>query len=61
MLTVSCVNGRHGYFVTEDVLCRGGYEVNMFYYDRLQPYVDNADFALVRGSVDGIRKIISGD
>jgi len=61
LLTVSCVNGRHGYFVTEDVLCRGGYEVNMFYYDRLQPYVDNADFALVRGSVDGIRKIISGD
>ena len=59
LLTVSCVNGRHGYFVTEDVLCRGGYEVNMFYYDRLQPYVDNADFALAKGSAEEIRKIIS--
>ncbi len=57
-LCLSCINGRNGYFVTEDALCRGGYEVRMFLYDRPQPYCENADFALIRQSVDNTRRII---
>lgn len=43
-LTLSITNGSRGYFVTEDQICRGGYEVDMFLTTNIQPYVPNADF-----------------
>lgn len=47
-LTISNANGAFGYFVTEDQICRGGYEVDMFQTRNLQPYVANADFYAVK-------------
>ena len=43
-LTLSNTNGSLGYFITEDAICRGGYEVGMFLTTGVQPYVTNADF-----------------
>lgn len=43
-LTLSNTNDSRGYFITEDAICRGGYEVGMFLTTGVQPYVTNADF-----------------
>lgn len=40
-------NGYEGYFVTQDQICRGGYEIGSFKADHVQPYPDNADYHLV--------------
>lgn len=57
VLSLSNTNGSMGYFVTEDQLCRGGYEIDMFRYGRLQPYQDNADHALVVGTLENLKKL----
>ncbi len=54
---LSNVNGFEGYFVTEDALCRGGYEVNIFRYMHRQPFADNADFHLMKQTVDHIEEM----
>ena len=46
-LSLSNTNGSEGYFVTEDQICRGGYEIDMFKTGYDQPYADNADLYLV--------------
>jgi hypothetical protein len=46
-LSLSNTNGSEGYFVTEDQICRGGYEIEMFKAGYIQPYADNADWHLV--------------
>lgn len=58
VLSLSNANGSEGYFVTEDALCRGGYEVTMFLYGHLQRCVDCADFHLMRESVGHIKELI---
>ena len=57
VLSLSNTNGSEGYFVTEDALCRGGYEVWMFSYGRIQPYCDNADFHIMTETVRHIREM----
>ncbi len=57
ILSVSNTNGFEGYFVTEDAMCRGGYEVEMFRYGRPQPFCENADWFLLKNMIDGIVKI----
>lgn len=52
---LSNVNGYEGYFVTEDALCRGGYEVDMFRYCHLQPFADDADYHLMKQTVQHIK------
>ena len=47
LLVLSNVNGYDGYFPTEDQMCRGGYEVEMFRNVRLQPFAANADQHLI--------------
>ena len=56
VLTVSCVNGFEGYFVTEDQICRGGYEIRMFKTAELQGYADNADWHLVTQTLEHLKK-----
>ncbi len=51
VLPLSITNGDESYFVTEDALCRGGYEVEMFSYRHLQPFCDHADFELIKKTV----------
>lgn len=58
VLCLSCTNGNEGYFVTEDTLCRGGYEVEMFMYGHAQPYCDNADFELIKTTVNHIKTVL---
>ncbi|MBE6768233.1 MAG: hypothetical protein E7549_04900 [Ruminococcaceae bacterium] len=53
---LSNVNGFEGYFVTEDALCRGGYEVGIFLYSHLQPPADNADYHLMKQTVQHINE-----
>ena len=47
VLSLSNTNGSEGYFVTEDQICRGGYEVEVHRTGYIQPYADNADHQLV--------------
>jgi hypothetical protein len=56
-LSLSNSNGSEGYFVTEDQICRGGYEVGMFKTSFIQPYTDNADFSLVRQTLENLKKV----
>jgi len=56
VLSLAESNGCDGYFVTQDALCRGGYEVDMFKTARVQPYRDDADFALVTGTLENLNK-----
>lgn len=47
VLSLSNTNGSEGYFVTQDQLCRGGYEISMFETQRVQAPVDDADMHLI--------------
>jgi len=58
VLAVNLANGSSGYFVTEDAICRGGYEVNMFLHGDVQPYCDHADYELVKVTVSHINAFL---
>lgn len=55
VLSLSCTNGFEGYFVTEDQICRGGYEVRMFKTSQLQGYADNSDWHLVTQTLEHLK------
>ena len=57
VLSLSNTNGSEGYFITQDTICRGGYEVTMFLYGHIQPYCDDADFALYRQTAEHIETL----
>lgn len=57
VLGLSNANGSAGYFATQDALCRGGYEINMHRMAYIQPYRDNADHALVTGTLENLGKL----
>ncbi|MBE5782313.1 MAG: hypothetical protein E7329_03240 [Clostridiales bacterium] len=59
VLSLSNTNGSQAYFVTQDQLCRGGYEVTMHQYGNIQPYCDDADWALIQGTVNNVNKIVN--
>ncbi|MBE6560336.1 MAG: hypothetical protein E7662_04360 [Ruminococcaceae bacterium] len=56
-LSLAIANGSEGYFVTQDQICRGGYEVDYFLTRHVQPYVDDADWHLVSGTLAHLRKM----
>lgn len=56
VLSLSNTNGSEGYFVTEDQIIRGGYEVAMHLYGHLQSYGKDADWHLVKGTVANLQK-----
>lgn len=56
-LSLSNTNGSEGYFVTEDQICRGGYEIDMFKTSFIQPYTDSADYALVTQTLENLKKV----
>lgn len=58
ILSLSNANGSEGYFPTSDQMCLGGYEVAMFKYTDIQQCVDNADYYLVAGSVENVKKLL---
>ena len=57
ILSLSNTNGSEGYFITEDAICRGGYEVSMFLYGHLQQYYDDADFHMMQETVNHIKTL----
>lgn len=56
-LSLSNTNGKGGYFVTEDQLCRGGYEVDMYQTRLPQAYADNADYHAVTETLCHLREM----
>ncbi len=57
VLSLSNTNGSKGYFPTEDQICRGGYEVTMFKYNGVQCLTDDADYHLIKGTIENIDKL----
>lgn len=55
VVSLSNANGARGYFVTEDMLPVGGYEVEMFRTANIQPYGKNADFALITETLKNLK------
>ena len=51
-------NGSHSYFVTEDAICRGGYEVQQFLYRNLQAYCEHADFQLIKSTITNLEPLL---
>lgn len=56
VLPLACTNGSEGYFVSEDQICRGGYEVKMFKIEKIQGYADNADWHLVTETLEHLKQ-----
>jgi len=56
-LSLSNTNGSEGYFVTQDQICRGGYEVDMFKTKYIQPYSDCADWHLITQTADHLKNL----
>ena len=56
-LSLSNTNGKGGYFVTEDQLCRGGYEVDMYRTRLPQAYADNADHHAVTETLNHLKEL----
>ena len=54
ILPLSNSNGMQLYFPTEDQLCRGGYEIDCFKFARVQRFVDDADYHLVKETIKNI-------
>lgn len=54
VLSLSLTNGSAGYIPTQDQLCRGGYEVEMFKHGNIQPYVDNTDWYLIKETLKNL-------
>ena len=60
-LSLSNSNGCEGYFVTEDQICRGGYEIGMFKTGYKQPYANNADWHLVKETLKNLDTLNKGE
>ena len=58
VLSLSNANGSEGYFPTEDQLCRGGYEVAMYYSVNVQQFKPHADHNLISETLKNIKKVI---
>lgn len=58
VLSLSNANGSGNYFVTEDQICRGGYEVKMYQQAYIQPYAKDADFALICNTLENLKKVM---
>ena len=57
VLTLSNTNDYRGYLVTKDQICRGGYEVQMHTLANVQSYSDDADYAIIMGTLENLKKL----
>lgn len=58
ILPVINTNGSYAYFVTQDAICRGGYEINQFLYRNVQAYCEDADFRLVKATIANLQPLL---
>jgi len=56
-LTVVNSNGCGRYLVSQDQICRGGYEVGSFLTGSIQSYVHDADFHVIRQTIDHLNEM----
>jgi len=56
-LLLSCTNGSNSYLPTQSQLCRGGYEVDSFYWFRPRQLPDDTDQMMVDQNISLIEKI----
>ncbi len=54
VLSFAMTNGAFGYFVTEEQIMRGGYEIDMYLTSKVQPYAENADWHMAKETVRNI-------
>jgi len=57
VLCTSMSNGCESYFPTKGELSRGGYEVKCFKTERIQPLVDDADFAFIQQTLQTLEQL----
>ena len=57
ILSLSNTNGTEGYMVTRDAIVREGYEVGVFLYTHIQPWCDDADYHLVKGTLQHLENL----
>ena len=57
VLSLSNANGSEGYFVSQDQICYGGYEVSMFKNGHLQAYCDNADSYVIQQTLSNLEGV----
>ena len=50
-------NGSESYFPSKGELYRGGYEVKCFKTERVQPFIDDADFAFITETLQTIKSL----
>ncbi len=60
-LVIGTTNDYMGYFVTEDQICRGGYEVDYFLTSQIQPYAKDADYHLIKETLKNLRAMKGED
>ena len=58
ILPVVNTNGSYAYFVTQDTICRGGYEISQFLYRNLQAYCEDADYRLVLATIENLEPMV---
>ncbi len=56
VFSLSNANGSEGYFPTEGELPKGGYEIDMFLTNYIQPYLDNADWHLIKETLKNLEE-----
>jgi len=57
-LALGCTNGSNSYMVSQDQICRGGYEVERF-MSRARQFVDNVDMHLINQNLQLMEKFVS--
>lgn len=58
VLSLGYTNGHEQYFVTESAFCRGGYEVGVHKLACIQERVDNADWYLMKETVNNLNHLL---
>ena len=57
ILSLSNANGADGYFATQDQICRGGYEIDMFLNGKPQGFRPDSDTHLVQQTLKNIKSL----
>jgi hypothetical protein len=57
ILSLSNANGADGYFATQDQICRGGYEIDMFLNGKPQGFRPDCDTSLVQETLKNIKSL----
>ncbi len=57
VLCFSQTNGSESYLPTQDQICFGGYEVNMFRSGHLQIFPDHADWLVISAALENLKRV----